>query len=81
MLKREDFKGAYEAAYNIEATSKEYQLLQHERNVHSNINFEETNNVDKKLIIVSIVEIVIVIAAGAYQYYSLQNYLTTKQYI
>lgn len=55
--------------------------MQKERDVSANSNFEETKSVDKKLIIISVVEIVIIVAAGIYQYYSLQNYLTSKQYI
>jgi hypothetical protein len=31
--------------------------------------------------VISIVEIIIIVAAGVYQYISLQNYLTSKQYI
>jgi hypothetical protein len=36
LLKKEDFKGAYEAAYRIEETVKEYTSLQTDRNVYSN---------------------------------------------
>jgi hypothetical protein len=55
--------------------------MQRERDISANNNFEETKSVDKKLIIISVVEIIIIVAAGVYQYYSLQNYLTSKQYI
>lgn len=81
LLKKEDFRPTYEAAYRIEGTTKEYDKLQKDRTTYTNQNFEEINGVDKKLVTISLIEIVIVVAAGIYQYYSLQNYLTTKQYI
>lgn len=37
--------------------------------------------VDKRLISISIIEIAIIVIAGIYQYFSLQNYLSSKQYI
>jgi predicted metal-binding membrane protein len=40
-----------------------------------------TSSVDKKLITVSIIEILIILAAGIYQFVSLKNYLVSKQYI
>ncbi len=55
--------------------------MQRERDISANRNFEETKAVDKNLIIISVVEIIIIVAAGVYQYYSLQNYLVSKQYI
>jgi hypothetical protein len=81
LLKKEDFKGTYEAAYRIGETVQSYTEMQRERDISANNNFEATKSVDKKLIAISVVEIVIVVAAGVYQYYSLQNYLTSKQYI
>jgi hypothetical protein len=81
LLKKEDFKGTYEAAYRIGETLKTYSEMQKDRDVAANNNFQETQSVDKKLITISIVEIAIIVAAGVYQYYSLQNYLTSKQYI
>ena len=81
LLKKEDFKGTYEAAHRIGETLKTYTDMQKDRDVSSNRNFEETKSVDKSLITISIVEIAIIVIAGLYQYYSLQNYLTSKQYI
>lgn len=81
LLKKEDFKGTYEAAYRIGETVKSYTEMQKERDISANRNFEETKAVDKNLIIISVVEIIIIVAAGVYQYYSLQNYLVSKQYI
>lgn len=81
LLKKEDFRGAYAAAYHIENTVGEYKTLQGERDVSSNQHFVETNAVDKQLITVSIIEIAIVIGAGVYQFLSLKNYLVSKQYI
>jgi|LakMenE01Jun11ns_1017448.scaffolds.fasta_scaffold9246439_1 hypothetical protein len=62
-------------------TVRTYTEMQRERDVSSNRNFIETQSVDKSLITISIVEIVIVVAAGIYQYFSLHNYLSSKQYI
>lgn len=81
LLKKEDFKGAYEAAFHIESTVKDYQSMQKERDAVSNEHFNATNSVDKKLITVSVIEIIIVLAAGIYQFISLKNYLANKQYI
>lgn len=81
MLKKEDFKGTYEAAFHIESTVKEYKMLQKDRDVSSNDHFVETKGVDKKLVGISIVEILIILGAGIYQFFSLKNYLVSKQYI
>lgn len=81
LLKKEDFRGTYEAAFRIGETAKAYADMQKERDLSASQNFDATNEVDKRLITISIVEIVIIVAAGVYQYYSLQNYLTSKQYI
>lgn len=55
--------------------------MQKDRDRSAAANFDETTSVDKRLITISIVEIVIIVAAGVYQFYSLQNYLISKQYI
>jgi len=55
--------------------------MQKARDIAANDNFVQTQSVDKNLITFSIIEIIIIIGAGIYQYYSLQNYLTSKQYI
>lgn len=55
--------------------------MQKERDISSNLNFMATSSVDKKLITVSIIEILIILAAGIYQFVSLKNYLVSKQYI
>ena len=55
--------------------------MQQERDVTSNEHFSQTRDVDKRLITISIIEILIVIGAGVYQFISLKNYLVTKQYI
>lgn len=81
LLKKEDFKGAYEAAYHIDTTVKDYSSMQKQRDAASNEHFNATNSVDKKLITVSVIEIVIILAAGIYQFISLKNYLVSKQYI
>ena len=81
LLKKEDFKGTYEAAFHIEETLESYKVMQKERDFTSNDHFVETSAVDKRLVTISIVEIVIIIAAGVYQFISLKNYLVTKQYI
>jgi hypothetical protein len=81
LLKKEDFKGAYEAAFHIDSTVKDYSSMQKNRDTASNDHFIATNAVDKKLITVSIIEIIIILAAGIYQFISLKNYLVSKQYI
>lgn len=81
LLKKEDFKGAYEAAYHIDETVQQYTTMQKERDIASNQHFNATNSVDKKLITVSVIEIIIILAAGIYQFISLKNYLVSKQYI
>jgi hypothetical protein len=81
LLKKQDFQGTYEAAYRMGETVKTYTEMQRERDVSTNKNFVETQGVDKSLITISVVEIVIVVAAGVYQYFSLHNYLSSKQYI
>ena len=81
LLKKEDFKGAYEAAYHIERTVQDYKTMQQRRDVTSNEQFMDTRAVDSRLITISIVEIAIVLGAGVYQFISLKNYLVSKQYI
>ena len=39
LLKKEDFKGTYEAAFHIETTLNEYKIMQKERDVTSNDHF------------------------------------------
>jgi len=55
--------------------------MQQRRDVTSNEQFVDTKAVDSRLITISILEIAIVLGAGIYQFYSLKNYLVTKQYI
>jgi predicted metal-binding membrane protein len=55
--------------------------MQQRRDVTSNEQFLDTKAVDSRLITISIVEIVIVLGAGIYQFISLKNYLVSKQYI
>lgn len=55
--------------------------MQSKRDVTSNEQFVSTKAVDQNLITISIVEILIVMAAGIYQFISLKNYLVSKQYI
>jgi hypothetical protein len=55
LLKKEDFKGTYEAAYHIEQTVESYKVMQQERDMTSNDHFTETSTVDKRLVTLSII--------------------------
>jgi len=65
----------------MEETVNSFKNMQKDRDVAAAENFDETTAVDKRLITISIAEIVIIVAAGIYQFYSLENYLISKQYI
>jgi predicted metal-binding membrane protein len=43
--------------------------------------FKQTNHINDQLTLIAGVEIAVILAAGLYQFFTLKNYLSTRQYI
>lgn len=81
LLKKSDFKDTYVAAARLVETISDYTLEHNARNKQDNIDFTNTNELNRKVTIISVIELVVLVAAGAYQFFTLKNYLVGKQYI
>ena len=81
LLKKDDFKETYLAASRLVETISDYTLEHNARNKQDNADFANTNELNRKVTLISVIELLVLVAAGAYQFFTLKHYLVGKQYI
>ncbi len=81
LLTKGDMKEAFLSAAYISDIIKEYDEVQKERDGVMEDDFKQTNHINGQLTLIAGVEIAVVLAAGLYQFFTLKNYLSTRQYI
>jgi predicted metal-binding membrane protein len=74
-------QGAFVSAAYLAGTLKEYTEEHKSRTKDDTNAFLETEKLNHKLTILNGIEIVVIIGAGLYQFFTLRNYLSSRQYI
>lgn len=81
LLTKGDMKSAFVSASYLAKTITDYAEEQKYRAANDSNAFLETERLNKKLTVLSGIEIAVVLLAGLYQFFTLRNYLSSKQYI
>jgi hypothetical protein len=79
LLTKSDMKGAFVSAAYLADTLKEYSDEHKYRSQNESNAFLDTEKLNHRLTILSGIEITVIICAGLYQFFTLKNYLSTRQ--
>lgn len=74
-------KEAFLSASYIASIIDEYKQEHRERALQENDAFLQTERYNHRLSILTGIELAIIVVAGLYQFYTLKNYLSSKQYV
>ena len=81
LLKSEDLERTFKNADGIISHINYFKQVQTSRNSENENMFQKNVSMNEKMIKISIIELLIIVGAGLYQFWALRNFLVDKQYV